>query len=363
MLLTTPFTYDIRRLLAPISDAAPTGEFLRYDPLYDQIAEARREEDPTLDQGIWQRALKRADWKLAGQLCVAALETRSKDLQIAIWLLEAWMHLYGFPGACEGLKAVLGLCRNFWEEMYPPLDDPEYRFAPLRWMNDRLAIQLKLIPITNPNGAVEVPACCWADRESAQRQEQLSLQHPGQDISESKVTLEVLQQSVLLTPVSFFQSLEHDVVCTLEACRDLTQSLDEIYEAQGPSLSVFEGVLESVLRWTQEVLQARAPVVAASYFTTAAAPGAAPAYAPENIPVTLAGNPIRSRAEAYQRLAEAADFLSRTEPHSPTPYLVRRAITWGSMPLDEVLRELIDSRDALFNIFHMLKMGDPSERD
>jgi len=363
MRLSTPFPFDIARLLSPIPGEFPTGEFLRYDPIYDQIAEARREDDAALDQGVWQRPLKRADWKAAGQLCASTLESRSKDLQIAIWLLEAWMHVYGFPGACEGLRAILGLCRNFWEEMYPPLDDAEYRFAPLRWMNDRLSVQLKLIPVTNPNGAIEVPACSWADMEAARRQEQLSLQHPHQEISESKITVDLFQQSVLLTPVAYFQSLEHDVACTLEACRDLTQSLDEIYEAHGPSLSDFAGVLESILRWTQEVLQERAPAQLAFYPTSAAPSGAAPALAPESIPVPMAGNPIRSRAEAYQRLAEAADFLSRTEPHSPTPYLVRRAIAWGAMPLDEVLREVIDRRDALASIFQLLNMGDPSERD
>lgn len=362
MRLSTPFPFDIARLLAPISDASPTGEFLRYDPIYDQIAEARREDDPALDQGVWQRPLRRADWKTVSQICVSALETRSKDLQIAIWLLEAWMHIYGFPGACEGLRALLGLCRNFWDEMYPPLDDPEYRFASLRWMNDRLSVQLKLIPVTDPNGAIEVPPCSWSDMEAARRQEQLSLLHPHQEISESKITIDLFQQSVLLTPVAFFQSLEHDVACTLDACRDLTQSLDEIYEAQGPSLSEFAGVLESILRWVQDVLQERAPAQAV-YATMAASTGAAPALAPENIPVTVAGNPIRSRAEAYQRLAEAAEYLSRTEPHSPTPYLVRRAIAWGSMPLDEVLREVVDRRDALASIYQLLKMGDPSERD
>lgn len=363
MRLSTPFPFDINRLLAPISDAAPAGEFLRYDPIYDQIAEARREDDPAMDQGVWQRALKRADWKAVSQLCISALETRSKDLQLAIWLLEAWMHQYGFPGACEGLRAVLGLCRNFWDEMYPPLDDPEYRFAPLRWMNDRLTVQLKLIPVTQPNGVIEIPPCSWADLESARRQEQLSLQHPHEAISESKITTDVFQQSVLLTPVAFLQALELDVACTLEACRDLTQSLDEIYEAQGPSLSHFTETLEAILRWSQEVLQERAPAQPSPFVMSSAPAGAAPALAPESIPVVAAGSPIRSRAEAYQRLAEAAEFLSRTEPHSPTPYLVRRAIAWGGMPLEDVLREMVDRRDTLESIFQLLHMGEPGERD
>jgi type VI secretion system protein ImpA len=52
------------------------------------------------------------------------------------------------------------------------------------------------------------------------------------------------------------------------------------------------------------------------------------------------GRPIRSRAEAYRRRSEAADYLLRTEPHSPTPYLVKRAVSWGGMTLTKLLREV-----------------------
>ena len=52
--------------------------------------------------------------------------------------------------------------------------------------------------------------------------------------------------------------------------------------------------------------------------------------------------PIQTRAEAYRRLSEAADFLIRTEPHSPVPYLVKRAVSWGNLSFGELLVELIE---------------------
>lgn len=51
---------------------------------------------------------------------------------------------------------------------------------------------------------------------------------------------------------------------------------------------------------------------------------------------------ISSREEAYQLLEMVADYLMRTEPHSPTPYLVRRAASWGSKSLMDLLDELIE---------------------
>jgi len=55
-------------------------------------------------------------------------------------------------------------------------------------------------------------------------------------------------------------------------------------------------------------------------------------------------------------LAEAADFLIRTEPHSPTPYLVRRAILWGSMSLEELLPELVRNQSELSDIYRLLNV-------
>jgi predicted component of type VI protein secretion system len=66
--------------------------------------------------------------------------------------------------------------------------------------------------------------------------------------------------------------------------------------------------------------------------------------------------PILSRDDAYRRLAEAADYLARTEPHSPTPYLVRRAIAWGGMRLEDLLPELVRNSNELGEICRLLQI-------
>src|SRR5262245_6847149 len=81
--LTTGFAFDIERLLSPISASEPAGQSLRYEGTYDLIAGLRREDDPTLDQGVWTVEPKRADWAAVAQTCLLAIETRSKDIQLA----------------------------------------------------------------------------------------------------------------------------------------------------------------------------------------------------------------------------------------------------------------------------------------
>jgi predicted component of type VI protein secretion system len=57
---------------------------------------------------------------------------------------------------------------------------------------------------------------------------------------------------------------------------------------------------------------------------------------------------VANREEAYRRLKEVADFLKKTEPHSPVIYLIERAIHWKDLDLQAVIREMLPQyRDAV----------------
>src|ERR1700716_1492903 len=126
-------------LLNPIAGDNPSGASLRYAPVYDKIKEARREEDDA-PQGEWARERKVADWKLVAKLAGESLATKSKDLQLAIWLTEAMLRSEGFAGLLSGLKLLQGLVENFWDTLYPEMEDGEMdmRAATLDWVGWRL---------------------------------------------------------------------------------------------------------------------------------------------------------------------------------------------------------------------------------
>ena len=126
-------------LLAPIPGDNPSGENLKYAPVYDKIKEARRQDDDA-NQGEWQRERKLADFVQVVKLAGDALATKSKDLQLAVWLTEAQLNRESFGGLCEGLKLIRGLLDNFWDTLYPELEDgdSELRATPLEWVGSRL---------------------------------------------------------------------------------------------------------------------------------------------------------------------------------------------------------------------------------
>lgn len=62
----------------------------------------------------------------------------------------------------------------------------------------------------------------------------------------------------------------------------------------------------------------------------------------------------RSRREAYATLEALADYLGEVEPHSPTPFLIRRAANWERMSLPEVIAEIISQEGGVSRLFQIL---------
>src|SRR5882757_7777999 len=122
-------------LLNPIAGPNPGGESLRYDPVYEKIKEARREDD-TAPQGDWKRERKIADFNVVIKLATQALAEKSKDLQLAAWLTEGLLRKDGFNGLRRGLELNLSLVTLFWDYLYPQIEDGdvEIRAAPLDWV-------------------------------------------------------------------------------------------------------------------------------------------------------------------------------------------------------------------------------------
>ena len=356
MPIATLFTLDVQSLLSPIPGENPVGENLRYEGTYDRITAARREDDASLEQGIWQKNPRRADWMAVSDICTDALGKRSKDLQIAAWLLESWIHLHGFAGAREGLSLLDGLCRNFWGGMYPDLADPEHRAAPFDWISEKLSLQLKFVPVTDPPEASDSRAYCRADWESASHREQQRLQHPALKSPENGITPAAFQQALLLSSASFLSTVFDDLNSTIGVARDLEDFLDSKYQKNGPTIRTFRSVLEDIRLMVGGVLTGHQSI-------QGGIPPEEPVdlnavgYGPSSeVPSSPTEGPIHSRAEAYRRLAEAADFLLRTEPHSPTPYLVKRAISWGNLSLGELLPEIIRNENTLGEVLKLLDL-------
>ena len=356
--------------LTPIRGEHPAGESLRFDPLYDEIRKLREEEDASLPQGIWQRELKRADWPAVAAVCSEALQTRTKDLQIAAWLAEAWIRLHGFRGLAAGFRVMAALCRDFWDSAYPSLDPDgnDGRLAPIIWTIEKLVLPVKSIRVTAP-ASDDASPYAWKEWEAALHLTRLakgdvaaaaaSAEQRG-DVSQPKFMV-----SVSLTPAPWFVSLASEVNDAIDALAALEVVLiEKCGETDAPSVAPMRDTLLTVQAFLSRVVQERVEkgeLMVSPAAPPASEPAASDVTAPfseaaqQSPPPRVAGA-IHSRAEAYQALREASDFLLRTEPHSPVPYLVRRAISWGNLSLAELLEELLQKSGDVSTIYALLGM-------
>jgi type VI secretion system protein ImpA len=68
----------------------------------------------------------------------------------------------------------------------------------------------------------------------------------------------------------------------------------------------------------------------------------------------------RTREEAYATLEAVAAYLQQREPHSPTPYLIQKAVRWGRLPLPELMKEIMREEGDLNRMSNLFGHSDPN---
>jgi type VI secretion system protein ImpA len=336
-------------LLNPISGANPAGENLRYAPVYDKIKEARRQDDDA-PQGEWTRERKVADWPLAIKLISETLATKSKDLQLVAWLAEAMLIREGVAGLREVLDLARGLIENFWDTLYPELEDgdAEFRATPLQWIGDRLEIPLRQAKITKKG-------LSWLDykesravgsEEGADTDAKRDTRQKA--IADGKLTQEDFDSDFDATSKQFYVDLMAAYDGALESLDALSTLCDEKFGDVAPSYSKLKSTLEEVRQTVRTLLQKKrekepdAPVAEpeveaepeaeaeAEAPVAVAGAAAAPVRAKVKAAGALAAEPV-DREDAIARIVGAAKFLRAQDRYTPAPYLMLRGLRWGEL--------------------------------
>jgi type VI secretion system protein ImpA len=334
-----PFPDD---LLNPIEGPNPSGASLRYDPLYDKIKEGRRVEDQP-PPGMTEKDRKVADNSLVIKLTTDLLTKKTKDLQLAAWLTEALLKQKGFAGLKDGLALCHGLVDKFWDTLYPELEDgdAQSRGAPLGFVGTKLEIPLKLVPVVEkqPYSLLDYEQGREVGYEELAKSDDAKKKR-AQAVKEGKLAPEVFDKAFEETPKKFYAQAEKDLDACLQNLSELTKTCDEKFRDEGPAFGPLKTALEVERHLIHGFLQKKRekepdPV---EVVPTEAAPGAVGEAA-------TAGGPVRTgvlisvetsseppdRVEAISKVADAAAFLRRREPHSPASYLMLRGLRWGEL--------------------------------
>ncbi len=403
-----PLQTIVHQLLAPLPGDAPAGRWMRYEPVFMETAKLREEDDPNLPMGEWERPLVKADWRKVAEASAQLLARDTKDFQIAGWLVDAWIRTAHMEGLCAGIALIAGLSRAFWENAWPAIDDgdSDRRVAPFVWMNTNLPLTLKSHVVLLPTALHRSLPITLLDWERA------STADDARSVDGGPPSRRDIRSSVKPADGDGLRHLVQQADTALAELDGLTRLLDERLQQASPSLSKLSAAIDAIRVAAQSLLQEiPAPVVAAPPQDAsaaggmpgmpgmpgvaeggvaalgAAAAGAAPTGATSDgtasnpapgasiasgTPVASAGGPssadqgngtsttISDRAEAYAALTALADYLQTIEPHSPTPYLIRRAVQLGQLSLPQMVKEVSASAGSLDKFFELLGIAPPN---
>lgn len=361
---------DLETLLAPLDDAGGVGVDLRadyspsspYQKLRDARAEARAEERALETSGEADPAVPQG-WREVKRLGLLCLGEKTKDFEIAAWLLEALVRLDGLAGLIGGAELLSGLLEQYWEPGFPQPDEDgmDIRAAPLGGLSgdgvDGTLMQplRRLALFRRPDGR-GVGLHLWKIAEDTE-----AIPNEGDNKKRRKARYDA--------GVPEMKALENEArvdAAHLRRNAQLAMRARRVWEALGERMDARFGDLAPNTRRVAEALE-RMQEIATRLIGPVheEAAAAAPDEAVEEMLAVAEDGPggggmvaapraLRTREDAIRQLEELADYFRKTEPHSPLPYTLDDAVRRARMPLPDLLAEVLPDNGARQAMLTML---------
>ncbi len=364
----------VQQLLAPLAGSDPAGRWMRYEQSFSDMARLREEDNPLLPMGEWERPLIKADWRKVADASTRMLAEDTKDFQVAAWLCDAWIRTAHLDGLCAGLELITGIAERYWTAAWPALeaDDADKRVAPFVWMNAHLPLTLRLSVFLLPSALHREMPITLLDWERATSSDD------ARSVKGERPSRREIRENVKPVDAEWLRQVVLGADKALDTLNKLIRFLDAQLKEASPSLSKLTDTIEGLRQAAQSLLQELEASMAAISAMSASAvndtatltgspTGALSAAENTNLSAlasadptfTATSNSLRDRKQAYAALVSIASYLQSVEPHSPTPYLIQRAVELGQMSLPDMIKEVNTSAGSLDRFFELLGISPP----
>ncbi|SNS92319.1 MULTISPECIES: type VI secretion system protein TssA [unclassified Azospirillum] len=333
---------DLKRLLTPISEAEPSGPSLEFDDAFRTL-EVAAAGSPDRVMGSEIQAGTPPNWRLVSTSAVALLE-RTKDLRIAVYLCQAVVVMQGLSGLAAGLHLLDGLLRQFWPTIHPQLDvsddnDPTIRINALAG----LSAPAGLLALIQNAKVMELP------RVGTVTVRDLILSTASDDNQIKAVFTARDEKDGFLVTDYILQPIINSIA---DAGRALAAIADFIDEQTGGGNSHVLDPLKQLLWKLSNVISQH----------TARRRGDAPlqvaaTHSPTVLHPTGTGA-VSRREDVAAMLDSICEYLTRTEPSSPVPFLLQRAKRLLGKNFMELLSDLAPDGASQFQTVRGPEKGD-----
>jgi type VI secretion system protein ImpA len=274
-------------------------------------------------------------------LAQRVLAEKSKDMEVAAWLIEVLGRVHGFAGLRDGFRLASGMIEQFRDGLHSVEDDdgaPDLG-APLAALNGMgsegpLPTVIRRIPITDAKGVG--PFALWQYQQATRATVSQHEAARTQIQAEKQTLLERMVQSARESGITYYRTLIEDI----EACQTRFIELQAAFDTGCSSAGVPPGA---------NIFDSLATAQDAVRNLIAELPPEPPLEPPPmdgKYRLVKPLGPASSREEAFRTLLAVAEFFRRHEPHSPISYTLEELVRRGRMSLPELLEELIPDENA-----------------
>ncbi|MCW1720153.1 type VI secretion system protein TssA [Pseudoalteromonas sp. A3] len=346
--------------LDPRSDVSPTSTYYALKDLRNQLRAAER--NALVDEeGI--SSLSR-DWLPLLEQCSNAIKTESKDIEYLAWFIEGLCRVYSFKGLAFGFKVAHNLLNNYFNELYPSLDDDDEvsdKVSALVGLNGSAGEGTLIIPIKSIylTDSASMESYSFWEYQQGYDISRLNDEKREKKLSSGAVDYELIERSAAETSTEFFVTLKQDIEEAMQQFSLLSEVLDQVTGQPQPTSNIKKALEVSLAAVNhiaadkfaaleQAKLEAEAEVLLEAELIQGNG----------ELGTTIAAKKqgsleIDSRESAINKLKEIAAFFRKTEPHSPMSYTIEQVIRWSELSLPELLNELITDSDARTGYFKL----------
>ncbi len=383
--MNLPDGFDLDALLAPIPGDFPHGEDVRED--YSAQSPYSRMRDARSNARDAEKQAETPDpngpppqdpvplWRGLRDIGLKLLAEKTKDLEVAAWLTEAYVRSHGLSGLAACSQLIAGLVARYWDDVFPLPDEYgiETRVAPVTGLNGQggggslMAPLFKLPLFLRADGS---PLALYQYRASS-KLSSLDSASRQQRIESGTVPFDEIEKEARTIGKTSIARVRDEAAAALESWEAMAAIFEEKAGSESPSTSQIRDLLREIGEIAGRY--APAPETRADGGTSDNAGGTA-APRDETLPGSFqmgavatdqsgqAGRVV-TREDALRGLEDIAAFFRRTEPHSPLSFTLDDAVRRARLPLLELLDEIIADRSVRDGILTTLGIRPPAPEE
>ena len=143
---------EMRELTLDIEKSNPAGDYLRFDDDFENL-KITREKMVGYLSNFEHDEPSRSHCSDVKNAAYTLLHNRTKDLQVALWLVESLLLLEQFSGLEKATSFLVEFVDRFWDSMHPCETEGEYsaRISALDWLDKTIVKEIDLLKFIGPS--------------------------------------------------------------------------------------------------------------------------------------------------------------------------------------------------------------------